>query len=76
VLTNASGYWSVNLGNARADSGASFQLGSDLTEVQLAVEVMTEEGKRASSLIPADQSFPAPALQIGGVQLYLPAVSR
>lgn len=76
VLTNASGYWSVNLGNARSHSGESFLLGGNLGEIELLAEVVTEQGERTSSLLPGDQSFPAPPLQLGGTRLYLPAVSR
>jgi len=74
-LTDANGYWSVNLGSARTSDGRSYFLyaGKD----RLGLSVHPAVGQQVGITTPVAAGAPAPALHLPPVKVvYMPLVTR
>jgi len=74
AITNAQGYWSLNLGALRTADGAAYL---DITDEMLAIEVITSAGITGRQSIAIENLTPAPTLVLDeGYRLYLPFITR
>jgi len=76
AITNAQGYWSLNLGSLRTADGTDYL---DVTDGTLAIEVITPSGITDSQSVAIENPTPAPTLVLGEgypIQIYLPVIAR